>query len=400
MNGKLQPSRKIIILAHYCGDLDGRYSNRFVYIASLLSKVYDVELITSNFYHTKKVHKTQTGHYPFKVTLINEKGYKKNVGIKRIISHWIFSKNVSKYLRKLTDIDLVYVGFPSLSLAEVAFSYSFKINKPLIVDVQDLWPEAFENRLKGNSLGSVIYKYLEKKVYNIYSHASHIVTVSDTFLKKIENKTEIKSSNVTYIGTLWESKILATKSDNKTLITIVYLGSLGESYDLKMAIDAYEIAKTLIDTDISLEFKIIGDGQERKKLQLYSDELNSDVQFMGLMTHNQVQELLPLCDIAINPIVTWSVASIINKHADYALANLPVVNSQSNEEYRELLEHYNCGINTVPGDNKSMAIAISKLTADQELRALMSKNALRLANEKFNRFNTYPHLVKTISNLL
>lgn len=55
--------------------------------------------------------------------------------------------------------------------------------------------------------------------------------------------------------------------------------------------------------------------------------------------------LLCSCDIAVNPIKKGSAGSIINKVGDYAAAGIPVVNTQENLEYKNILEEYNAGIN-------------------------------------------------------
>ena len=40
--------------------------------------------------------------------------------------------------------DLVYAATPSLDAARAAATYCKKNNVPFVVDIQDLWPEAFK----------------------------------------------------------------------------------------------------------------------------------------------------------------------------------------------------------------------------------------------------------------
>ena len=54
MSTKMEQGNKridIVIIANFCGNLDGSDNNRFVYLAPILEKDCDVELITSDFNH-------------------------------------------------------------------------------------------------------------------------------------------------------------------------------------------------------------------------------------------------------------------------------------------------------------------------------------------------------------
>jgi len=108
--------------------------------------------------------------------------------------------------------------------------------------------------------------------------------------------------------------------------------------------------------------------------------------------------LLSLCDIAVNPIVGKSAASIINKHADYASAGIPVINTQESVEYRELVESYHMGFNTPNGDPAAMAKMIKLLACNEEQRSIMGRNARRCAEEKFDRRSTYTKIVELIED--
>lgn len=394
--------KSIQIIAHYCGDLDGRLSNRFVYLANVLSSDYEVELITSNFYHTKKIKKEITGSYNFKITLIEEPGYKKNISIKRLYSHRVFGKNLHSYLLNKGKVDLLYCSFPSISLAEASLKSTRTSDIPILIDVQDLWPEAF-SRVLGNLsfFGSLVYKYLERKTDVLFARASSIVAVSDSYRFEIEKRIGKKNFQVTYIGASWEkdtTDLVVKERDLTTTVNVVYLGSLGDSYDLELVLEALAIAKKEMPQQ-PIDLHIIGDGEKKIVLEKYSKNLGLSVNFSGLLSHSEVQKILPTMDVAFNPIVPWSAASIINKHADYAMAGLPVINTQKNEEYQELLTSYKCGIN-IKHEKSEMVNAILNLALNAEMRKNMALNSLNMAKEKFDRKYSYVHLMNHIDKFL
>ena len=71
--------KDVVIVANFVSGLDGKDNNRFSYLAEKLSSDCSVELISSDFYHTKKC--KREGDYSFfsyKVTLLHEPGYPKS----------------------------------------------------------------------------------------------------------------------------------------------------------------------------------------------------------------------------------------------------------------------------------------------------------------------------------
>ena len=46
----------ILFIADFCGGLDGQGNNRFLYLANMLCKEHEVEILTSDFNHGKKAY--------------------------------------------------------------------------------------------------------------------------------------------------------------------------------------------------------------------------------------------------------------------------------------------------------------------------------------------------------
>ena len=97
--------KKLVVIANFTRLPWENGNSRFPYIINLIDKEkFDVELITSRFFHVEKRHRKDSAfadNLDYKITLINEPGYKKNVSIKRFLSHKIFANNVKKYLETI-----------------------------------------------------------------------------------------------------------------------------------------------------------------------------------------------------------------------------------------------------------------------------------------------------------
>ena len=170
---------------------------------------------------------------------------------------------------------------------------------------------------------------------------------------------------------------------------------LGHSYDLCGVMDAM---KLLIEQGSDMvELLIMGDGPLKEKFEDYAKQNNLPVRFTGRLAYTDMVKMLVKCDIGLNVLVGKSDASIINKHADYVSAAIPVINVQKNQEFGELLVAYDAGLMCSPGDTQALATAIRFLAEDEEARKRMGMNSRRLAEDKFDRNKTYQEIINVIT---
>lgn len=395
--------KKILIIANFTKLPWEQGNSRFPYIIDLINKdKYDIELITSSFSHgdkRKREKQPKEMNLDYKITLIEETGYKKNVSLKRFYSHHVFAKNVEKYLKNIEKPDVIYCAVPSLDVAKVAAKYAEKNDIKFIIDIQDVWPEAFKMVLNISIISDILFYPMKKTADYIYSKANSIVAVSKTYANRaaIVNKNFEKKLSV-YLGTDLE-KFDKTKAQNQIIhnddvIRIAYIGTLGNSYDIKCVIDSI---KLLNDKGIkNILFVVMGNGPLQEEFEAYAKEKKVNCDFTGRLAYDEMIGRLCACQIAVNPIKKGSAGSIINKVGDYAAAGLPVVNTQESKEYRKLVEDYQIGFNVENSNYIELAEKIELLYNDKSLRERLGKNNRKLAEEKFDRAKTYEEIKKLI----
>lgn len=389
---------KITVIANFVGD---KKTNRFVCLARMLAqRGHQVELISSNFVHYTKSFRDEfdIGN-GVKVTLLEETGYKKNVSLKRLRSHARFGKEVKKYLLQSQTPDLIYCAVPSLDCGVYAVKYAKEQGVPFIVDVQDLWPEAFEMVMPLPVVGKALFAPMRKKANFVYANADEIVAVSNTYCQRAKSVNgKVKQTHSVFLGSRLSEfddnaeQNRVERTDNE--VWFAYCGTLGSSYDLKNAIDALAILG--VRGYENLRFKVMGDGPLRKDFEAHAEKMGVKADFYGYMSYEKMCGLLCACDIALNPIVKGSAGSIINKHGDYAASGIPVVNTQESEEYRALVEEYGMGFNAENENAGDMADKIEILLGDKALCEKMGAGARKCANEKFNRDYSYQEIVDLI----
>lgn len=393
--------KDILLIAHFTVTPGEAGNDRFVYLAELLcQRGCHVEMVTTAFSHLQKAQRTvteaQLQALPYQLTLLPERGYKKNVSLQRLASHREFGRNLRRYLATRKVPDLIYCGVPTPDSAKEAAAYAKAHGIPFVIDVQDVWPDAFSLVFPIPKIGDILFTPLRMQANRIYKAADEIVAVSQTYADRaLQVNQKCANPTVTYLGTDLAAFDRYAKENrvapHENAFWIGYVGTLGVSYDIRTVIDALVICRAQGVND--LHACIMGNGPQQLAFAQYAKEQQVDAEFTGLLPYPQMAGMLSACDIAVNPIVPGAAQSIINKVCDYAAAGLPVVNTQECPEYRQLVEKYRCGVNCRCGNAADMADAILRFRADKALRAEAGQNARKMAERLFDRKSTYPQIV-------
>lgn len=400
--------KDVLMIVHTMGTMLPSDNDRFSYLAKMLLKEgCNVEMVTSDFEHHKKMYRDKkiAKLHPFKITLLHEKSYKKNISIQRIKGHRFFAKELKKYLNARKRPDVIYCAVPPINSAYVAAQFAKEKGIRFVIDLQDLWPESFALALGSNPISKILLFPMKKRVDKVYAQADSAIAVSETYANRIRLVNN-KSNEIfsVYLGTdgneinqiLSHSNINLLREPNE-YFRIGYIGNLGKSYDFRNLIKAIALLKKKGLDDIELD--LIGDGTERENINLLVKQYRIRAKITGYLPYDKMFTELVKCNVAINPIVKGTASSVVNKVGDYAAAGIPVVNTQDNTEYRQLLDKYNAGLNTIPEDSEDIARKILILYQSGKLRTDMGDNEKRLFNDKFDRSKTYQKIIDCILNV-
>lgn len=393
-----------VIISNYWHFPSEKASSRYHTIATLAGESgISVEVVTSKFYHTKKKQRNEDevlSGLSYKATLLNEGSYKRNVSPARLVSHSRFAKSVIKYLSGREKPDVIYLFVPPAGLAKSVVKYAKENNIRVVIDVLDLWPEAFA-MLMPAPVARLLLNPMKKSIEYAYANADDVIAVSNAYVERATANNPRKDiGHSVFIGT--DLAFFDKAAENAPPlegrlrpVTLAYIGMLGHSYDLCGVMDAM---KVLIDEGCdAVELLIMGDGPLKEKFEAYAKQYNLPVRFTGRLAYTDMVKMLVKCDIGLNVLVGKSDASIINKHADYVSAGIPVINVQKNQEFGELLVEYDAGLMCTPGDTQALAEAIRLLATDEHARIRMGKNSRKLAEDKFDRNKTYQEIINVIA---
>lgn len=391
--------KDVLIVAPFA-DLPSETGNcRYFYLADQLAGREDVkvELVISSFSHLKKAQRDTTWKPEgYGLTYIPEPGYPKNVCLRRFASHRAMGRSLARYLAGRAVPDVVLCATPSLDAAGAAADYCRSHGVRFIVDIQDLWPEAFQMVVPV----PVLFAPWRRQADAVYAAADEVVAVSRTYVDRaLSVNRKCREGHTVFLGTNLRdfdeyAGVNPVFDKPAGTLWLGYCGTLGSSYDLSSVIDALALLK---DRGKRVPvFQVMGDGPRKEEFESYAARKGVEAHFTGRLPYAQMCGRLCACDVVVNPIAHWAAQSIINKHADYAASGLPVISTQECPEYRDLVEEYRMGFNCVNGDAADLADKLLRLMEDEALRREMGANARRCAEERFDRANSYGEIVNLI----
>ncbi|WIH20122.1 glycosyltransferase [Photobacterium damselae] len=381
--------KNILIVAPYCSIPTEPYFNRFLFLAELLSSEFNVTLITSDFRHFDKTHRKYVASDKFRLVLLHEPGYKKNVSIARVLSHKVFTENFNTWVNSSDNFnfDLVYSAAPLLQTNIILSNLKEKVHFKLIVDVQDVWPEAISAAIPILNNVSMRFIPFYRKANRVYSSADGLVAVSKTYLDRARLVNKTADFEVVYIGSdfkLINNSKSYKKNNDKFILT--YLGTLSFSYDIETIIHA--VNKLLVD-GYPIELHIFGGGPFESKLKNIS---SSNIFFHGFVDISHVYSFMKTSDIAINALSSTAKQSVTNKLSDFMSLGIPILNSQTNTEVLDLLETLDHE-NYIAGNVDS---AYNKIISFFERRDELTFKP----NKNFNRDIEYKRIIDLIDRLI
>ena len=271
----------ILLICNYWHFEFEKKSSRYRTMANILAEnsEFELEVITSSFRHQTKEQRNlehiYTAEENYNVTLLHEMGYKKNISLKRIYSHHCFSKEIIRYLNSRKKPDIIICSVPSLSVGTAVTKFANKHSIKVIIDIQDLWPEAFKMAINIPVISDILFLPMMLQANHIYKRADRIMAVSETYVKRAlsKNKKECKGYPL-YIGT--DSKLVKdsikgiTIEEKREEFWIGYVGALGHSYDIRLVIDAIHLLNQQGYSNIV--FKIMGQGILLEEFKKYAKE--------------------------------------------------------------------------------------------------------------------------------
>ena len=373
--------------------------SRFRYIGDFLSDAgYQVDA-------QRDIDTIKKEDYKFRLKFIYEPGYRKNIDPRRIWSHHIAAKNLTKLLEQDGDYDLIYCEIPPNDVALAAAEYAKKKGIPFVPDVNDLWPEAMRMVLDIPVVSDILFYPLQRDAEKVYSLVSGIIGTSDEYRDRpLKNQKLDVPRKTVYVGNEIAEFDKGVETYGPQIqkpggeFWVSYAGTIGTSYDIRTMVLA---GRELLDRGIDqIKIKILGGGPLKEELENLAKEKEcTNVEFVGYAPYPKMAAYLAKSDILVNSFVKKAPQSIVTKIGDYLAAGKPMINTCMSPEFRQKVETDGFGINILPEDVKILTDAIMDLYKDREGCRIMGEKARKIAEEQFDRPESYKKIIEMIEEL-
>lgn len=323
-------------------------------------------------------------------------------GAVNLIRNYIsFVTQAKKKLKemKLNMFDIIYVFEVSpITVALPALYLKRKYKIPVIMNVQDLWPE---NIIAVTGLNNkIIIGIINIIVKYIYLNCDLILAASQSFVPNIQKYLNDDKDKVKY----WPQYSVVKKEEKKVNLfdeskfNIVFTGNIGEAQGLDMVIEA---ANALKGTKI--RWHLIGDGRNENRLKEKVKEykLQNHVLFYGRKPEKDIPQYLANADAALlilkpDPVFEMTVPA---KLQTYMACGVPIIGCVSGEGKR-IIEESSAGI---VSEDISVAGLIQTcykyLNISGEKYNELCYHSWMYGQENFNKMDLIIELKKYINNL-
>jgi glycosyltransferase involved in cell wall biosynthesis len=386
---------KILVLSQYFHPESFRINE---IVSSLTDKGHDVVVLTGkpNYpegflyrgYSALNIQKEFFGGARiFRVPIVT-RGYKNPVRLAANYLSFVLSATVlGTWILKKEKFDAIFCYAPSPLIQALAAIWLGWVKKaPVVLHVQDLWPESLE--ATGYIKNTLILRIVKHIVRFIYQHTDKILVSSFPFKEKI--KEFHPDLDPVYYPNSVDTSFCNPKSGDQPVVdffnskfTVVFAGNIGSAQSIKTIVSAANILKKQSD----IKFIIFGSGSEllwlkQKKIELSLDNLYIAGRYpITAMPFLLAQASALLVTLADQEIFSLTVP---NKIQAYMAVGRPIIACMNGEGTR-LVQEANAGLTAPAEDAQALAEQILYMSRlpENELET-MAKNSSRYYWANFN----------------
>lgn len=299
------------------------------------------------------------------------------------------------------DVVLVYAPSPLLQALPALFLSRLR-RSPLVVWVQDLWPESLE--ATGYVRNGIIIGAIRKVVTFLYKRTDLILVSSRPF--EVAIRQMVPSARISYFPNSVDSRFCDPESGIKPIVPIfddgfnvVFAGNVGAAQAVKVIVAAAE--KLVAYREI--RFVVLGSGSELEWMRRQVAERDlPNLHLAGRFSVEAMPFLLArasvlLVTLADRPIFS---ATVPNKVQAYLAIGRPIIACLRGEGARIVMEA-NAGIAVPPEDADSLADAVVKLyETSPEIRDEMGANGRAYFRKYFDHERLVSELIDHLSGLI
>lgn len=382
---------------------------RFIQIAKAANSAgHKVSHFTSTFRHQSKEHRferstTLEENPNYTIEYIHSKGYRANISIERVRAHADFARQLMKDLRKKPKPDAIFISMPPLSSAEAVTQWGAEEGIPVFVDIIDPWPDSFIKDVPSflKPISRMFIRPFYKKLDRILKNSTVVTSISNGYLDWAKTRSDGVSQTACFYPALdlddiqaKMNKLSETETRDEEVLRMVYVGSLGSSYDIPAIVKAAAVLDEKHPG--KTEFIIAGAGPQADIANEFEKKL-SNLRYLGRISDEELMRQYYLSDLGLLQHKNNLTQTVTYKLFSYLSAGLPILNSLQSEMV-EIIASNEVGMNNMNGDVDSLVENIESFLNDENKLKQYKKNAVELTREKGDAKKVYSELIRMLES--
>lgn len=307
--------------------------------------------------------------------------------------------------RKKYDVIYVYGVSPITQVLPAMLVKCFK-KTPIILNVQDLWPESLSATGVVNH-DSWVIKIVGKLVRFIYKHCDKILVQSKGFIDSVKSYGASPDKIIYFPNAapdLYQPVATSTNLSEKLLLpkgfVVLFAGNIGVAQDFPTVLAA---AKQLQEC-ANIQFVIVGDGRNKDYVaeQIQQKGLEKTVHLIGRFPETQMPNFFALADVLLVSLADQAIfaLTIPSKVQSYLACGKPIV-AALNGEGAKVIREADAGLTVNAGDAMGLASAILSLyNRPKEELIKLGEKGLQYSKKYFNRQDLMKQLLSIMREVV
>ncbi|MDI3394700.1 glycosyltransferase family 4 protein [Pseudomonas sp. V98_8] len=299
------------------------------------------------------------------------------------------------------DVIFVYAPSPLLQALPAIFVSWIK-RAPLVLWVQDLWPESL--RATGYINNHHMLKLVEWVIRYIYRFSDSILIQSEGFRESVQRLTR----DMAKIKFFPNSARLSTPIDVQSTLTfdhvsryfsVVFAGNIGIAQSCSTIIEAADALQDYKE----VRFFIVGSGSmEQMIARMIKDKQLRNVELVGRVPPEQISKIYAMSSVLLltlrdDPVLASTIPS---KLQSYLAAGKPIIAS-CHGQAAQVLADAEAGLSCAPEDSLGLAEAVLELYRSDPLRLQhMGENGQKFFLKNFNLPTKVAQLIEHFSDVV
>lgn len=383
---------------------------------TLHTRGHEVTWWNSQFHHQLKTMRDVPHSVPLRpsedapaMIFLPSKGYKRHLSLARFRDHAQIGRAFSALAPIQPPPDVILCAWPTIDLAYAAVQFGQAYKIPVILDIRDLWPDIFYERITAKT-GFPFKNYFlpwERMGTRAMQGADAVISITEGMLKW--GQTRFSREAITRDRVFHQSQTTATVDDDLDFwkdrdvdlsaakTRLVWAGTLVSDLDIQTLLDAIE---TLPETSAcELEFIFCGSGDLASRIADLADRL-PHVVFAGWVSQNALNALYTHAHIGMMCYLDRFdfQLSIPNKVVDFTRSSLRILTNLQGEMQRvlgpeELLISY------PTGDVDALRARLIEIAESPEIYRTSAINASSLFECLFDAERVMPEFAEYVEQI-